>query len=311
MAAYWLSMGDIQPHGSYAGALRRGFEFAHELRAICGPVHFLVALSEDGGVAGTVFENGSGLTLRSVVSADPNGLGQGALYLSSQVQEAARSLADAQDQQVLAEHLLLAVLDQGSPQVQVALSRVGLDFKSVRGPVLEAIRMPLNAPTIAMPATMPRGTGDNPALAAPDLDPSAWEALCWRQEHLPIERVRKPSQRNSLYLVEQKASRKISQERKLDDDQLYSLRSRHRHEVEPRVSRARPDLIERPSTTLGEPPTFHTGVRRARRFPPRFLNFTVGWGTWFRNRQVGLNYRWFRLRTASYYRGAPQATNLS
>lgn len=37
-----------------------------------------------------------------------------------------------------------------------------------------------------------------------------------------------------------------------------------------------------------------------------FLNVTVGWGVWFRNRQVGLRDRWFRLRTIRSYRGAPQ-----
>ena len=50
-------------------------------------------------------------------------------------------------------------------------------------------------------------------------------------------------------------------------------------------------------------------ARRHRRRPGRTLalrNATVGWGTWFGNRRMGLRYRWFRLRTTSSYRGAPQ-----
>ena len=72
---------------------------------------------------------------------------------------------------------------------------------------------------------------DRPALAVEVLDPRAWAALRWRQEHLPLARLRRRS---------------------------------------------------------------------------RFLNFTYGWGAWFKNRQGGLGYRWFRLHAAPYYRGAPQ-----
>jgi hypothetical protein len=36
------------------------------------------------------------------------------------------------------------------------------------------------------------------------------------------------------------------------------------------------------------------------------LNFTVGWGTWFGNRRIGLRDRWFQLRTLGHFRHAPQ-----
>jgi hypothetical protein len=39
---------------------------------------------------------------------------------------------------------------------------------------------------------------------------------------------------------------------------------------------------------------------------PRGHNVTVGWGTWFDNRRVGLRNRWSRLRMTNSYRGTPQ-----
>ena len=55
---------------------------------------------------------------------------------------------------------------------------------------------------------------------------------------------------------------------------------------------ARTDLV-------GSAPRAAPGPGRRRR------GVTVGWATWFGNRQVGLRDRWFRLRTSWHYRGCP------
>ena len=72
-----------------------------------------------------------------------------------------------------------------------------------------------------------------------------------------------------------------------------------------------------PGRTFPGPRAHATGPRRGRwrwpagtggapAAPVALRNVTVGWGTWFGNRRVGLRDRWFRLRTSSSYRGAPQ-----
>jgi hypothetical protein len=59
-----------------------------------------------------------------------------------QAQEAATSLAAARDQPVVPEHLLIALLDQGTPEVTGLLSRAGLDPAAVRRAALAAIGAP-------------------------------------------------------------------------------------------------------------------------------------------------------------------------
>jgi hypothetical protein len=59
-----------------------------------------------------------------------------------------------------------------------------------------------------------------------------------------------------------------------------------------------------------------TPLRRSdlpRHWQPRFLIFTIGWGTWFGNRWAGIRYRrdciqtrLFAFRTRASYRGAPK-----
>jgi hypothetical protein len=57
-----------------------------------------------------------------------------------QAQEAATSLAAARDQPVAPEHLLIALLDQGTPEVIGLLSRAGLDRAAVRRAALAGDR---------------------------------------------------------------------------------------------------------------------------------------------------------------------------
>lgn len=289
--------------GPYLEAIRRGFQFARELGCGCGPVHFLVGMSEGHGPAAAALDPGHGRSLRAVVPATGGTLGDGAGYLHMQAQGGARSLAHGRGQDPGAEHLLVALLDQGTPEVLETLSRAGLDPAAVRQAALAAIGAAAGEPPVALPALTAAGTMDRPPLPVADLDGRTWAVLGWRQDHLPLDRLRSRSDREALSHLEWAAAWRLAQRLGLDDDQRYSLICHHTDEVEQRVASGRPEFAEsrrapgRPAGAMAM-----SSLRRRH----AFLNVTVGWGTWFQNRQVGLRDRWFRLRTIRYYLGAPQ-----
>jgi hypothetical protein len=302
--------------GPYLEAIRRGFLLAHELGQRCGPAHLLVGVAEGDGPAAAALDPGQDRSLRAAVSAKSDtqatvtsrspygGLG----HLHMQAQGAAMSLAETRGEPVKAEHLLIALLDQGSPSVLEALSRAGLDPGTVRQAAATAIGAPGLAP-IELPALTPAGTLDRAPLPVSELDERAWTALRWRQDHLPIGKLHHRSDREALLHLERNEAWRVADRLALDDDQRYSLISHHADEVGGRMDRARPDLSCAPSAPDRGRARAIALARRHRRRPGRTFalrNVTVGWGTWFDNRRVGLRDRWFRLRTTSSYRGAPQ-----
>jgi hypothetical protein len=293
--------------GPYLAAIRRGFQFACDLGCGCRPVHLLVGIAEGHGAAAAALDPGQGPSLRAVVTAAGNIRGDGAGFLHMQAQDAARSLAQARGEDLAAEHLLIALLEQGTSEVVETLSRAGLDPAAVRRAALAAIGAAAAEPRITLPPLTPAGTLDRPPLPVGDLDRRAWAALRWRQDHLPLGRVRRRSDWDALSHLEGKAAWRLTTRPALDDDQRYSLMWHHADQVEQRVARTRPDLA-RPRRALGRPATvmvISPGRRRLRRHgAPRF---TAGWAAWFGNRRTGLRDRWFRLRTIRYYRGAPQS----
>lgn len=314
-------VGDEQPGVPYLEAIRRAFLFAREHGRRCGPAEFLVGISEGPGPAATALDPGSGRTLREAASgadaltADAlaadglaaDGLaGRGAGYLHMQAQEAATSLAAARNQPATPEHLLIALLDQGTPEVAGLLSRAGLDPATVRRAALTAIGAPADLPLIPLPPLAPAGTLDRPPLPVTDLNPRAWTVLRWRQDHLPLGRLRRSGDLLALSHLERAAAWRLAERLGLDDDQRYSLVWQHDDQVRRLAARTRPDLA-RPG--LARPGLAQGAAARARRLRPRrlrFLNVTVGWSAWLGNRRVDLRDRWFRLRTTGYYRGCPQ-----
>jgi hypothetical protein len=225
-----------------------------------------------------------------------------------QAQGAAMALAESRGERVGAEHLLIALLDQRSASVREALGRAGLDPATVRQAAATAIGTP-GLPPIELPALTPAGTMDRAPLPVVELDDRAWAALRWRQDHLPIDSLHRPSDCEALLHLERNQAWRVADRLALDDDQRYSLISQHADEVGRRVERARPDLSPPPSARDRAQARAVAVARRHRRRPGRVLaigNLTVGWGTWFGNRRVGLRDRWFRLRTTGSYRGAPQ-----
>jgi hypothetical protein len=139
------------------------------------------------------------------------------------------------------------------------------------------------------------------------LDPRTWEVLRWRQEHLPLHRLKRRSHYDALWSLESRAARRVASRLVLDADQSSSLAVQHLTRVEDLAARAAPRLVERRFSKARTPTvTGHAQlVRRRRLRRPRWLSFTVGWGCWFSNRWVGVRDRWFTLRTLPSYRGAP------
>jgi hypothetical protein len=299
---------DQEPGGPYLEAIRRAFLFAHEHgHRGCGPAEFMVGISETSGSAAAALRPATGRSLREVAAAAGFPAASSAGYLHMQAQEAAQSLAASRGQPVGTEHLLIALLDQGTPEVAGLLSHAGLDSAAVRRSALAAIDAPVDLPRIALPAPTPAGTLDRSALQVADLDTRAWTVLRWRQDHLPLSRLHRPGDLQALSHLERAAAWRLAGRLGLDEDQRYSLISHHADQVAHLASRARPDLAPRTPpgrARRGRTITAPGRLRRPHRRLP-LLNVTVGWATWFGNRRVGLRDRWFHFRTIRHYRGCP------
>ena len=163
---------------AYLEAIRRGFNFARELGRVCGPVHLLVGISEGSGPPAAALS--AGRPVAEIVASAGDALGDGAAYLHVQAQGAARLFAASLGQRVGTEHLLIALLDQGTTEVQQALAHAGADPAAVRRAALTAVGAPDGQPPLALPPLTPAGTMDRPPLPVDHLDGRAWSVLRWR-----------------------------------------------------------------------------------------------------------------------------------
>jgi ClpA/ClpB-like protein len=283
----------MEPGGPYLEAIQHAFQFAHEHGRGCGPADFLVGISEGHGPAAAALDPGPGRTLREIAARAERPAAEPAGYLHMQAQAAATSVAATQGEPASPEHLLIALLDQATPQVTGLLSQAGLDPAAVRRAALAALGAPADLPPIPLPAPTPAGTLDRPPLPVADLDTRAWTVLRWRQDHLPLGRLHRAGDLQALSHLERAAAWRLADRLGLDDDQRYSLLRQHDDQVKRQATQARADLA-RPGGPM---------PRMRRR---HFANVTVGWAAWFSNRRVGLRDRWFRLRTTTHYRGCPQ-----
>ena len=300
------------PDSAHHQVLVRALGIASATGERARPVHLLAALSATSGPISEALTPPGGGPLFGHVD-DAADRGGGSSYLLAQTQQAAHLLASGRGESPRPEHLLLAALDQAEPQAMASLRRVGLDPNGVRSAALHILGAPADLPPIPMPALAPAGTMDRPALPVDELDRAAWAALSWRQEHLPLRRLRSAGRYHALCHLESRACSLIATKRGLDDDQRHSLLWHHLDRVEQLVAQAHPELIDDRSARTLSPTTSFPIARivtaRAhpwRRWRRRGLGFTVGWGTWFSNRRVEMRDRWFRLLTVVDYRGAPQ-----
>jgi 8-oxo-dGTP diphosphatase len=274
---------------AYMEAMRHGFEFARAMgRRQCRPVDVLVGVDE----ADASLFPGPGQSLREVAARMFAG-GDGAGYLHMQAQEAAQDLAGRLNQRPAPAHLLVALIDQGDPEVVAVLEASGRDPRAVRAHAAAAMGVEGNLPAVRMPPMVPAGTLDRPPLPPEAVDARALAAVRRRAEHLPLHMVRGARDRAALAELEAGEVLRIVRRLGLDDDQAYTLLSLHRAEVDQRTGATRPE-----------------GPRPRPRLPPRpglgrAARLTVGWGVWLGNRRAGLHRRWFRLRAARYYRESP------
>jgi hypothetical protein len=295
-------MGDAELSDAYLAAIRRAFDFARATGGGCRPVHFLVGIADGEGPAAAALSPPHDRSLRTVV-ADMGRVADGApaAYLHMQAQQGAMSLATSRGEQAGVEHLLIALLDQGTPEVLDTLRGAGLEPSAVRQAGLAALRAPADQPPIMLQPVTAAGTLDRPALPVTDLSPRSWALLRWRQGHLPLGMLRRPSDAEALVHLERAAVMRVADRLALDDDQRFSLLDHHEHAVRERVAQARPEL----ATPHGwrDPRATARAMMRRRH---RWLRVTVGWGVWVGNRRVAARDAWFRLRAARAYRGAPE-----
>jgi Clp amino terminal domain, pathogenicity island component len=270
--------------------------------------------------------------VRAVVAGSGGAPGSGAGYLHMQAQKAASEFAEARGQSLGPEHLLIALLDHGTQEVLEALSQAGLDRATVRRSALSGIGAPADHPPLGIPAPVPAGTMDRPPLPVDDLDQRAWAVLRWRQDHLPLARLRRAGDREALARLERAAAWGVADRLRLGDDQRYSLIRHHDDAVTQAIAReagvvapggpglaglrGAADSRARGAPGLGPHggPAVHARRvallhRRLGRYGlpgTAVLNLTVGWGAWLRNRRNSLDDRWVWLRTLRDYRGCPE-----
>ena len=201
-----------------------------------------------------------------------------------------------------AAQLLVALLDQGDDETISALDTAGLDGPALRRVALQILGAPLDLAPISMPPFTAAGTMDGPALEIESLDARAWRVLSWRQDHLPLDRVRKPPAAAALLAMEQRVAWRIADQACVDDDQRYSLRTRHRLGVQHRLGAVHPELVDSRGNMRISGAIFDRRLRRRTGLP----NFMVGWPTWFGNRRTGLRDRWFERTTRGAFRGQPR-----
>ena len=255
-------------------------------------MHFLVGIAEGRGPAATALAAGVGRPLREVVTAAGDIPGDSAAYLHGQAQGAAVSLTDSLGQRPAAEHLLVALIDQGTAEVLQTLSRAGLDPAAIRRAALADIRAPAAQPAVSLPLP-PAGTLDRPPLPVTELDGRAWRVLAWRHDHLPLDRLRRAGHRQALSRLERDKAPRLADRLDLDEDQRHSLIWHHNAAVE-QVAVASRGLASPPKPRVPWP------LRH-----PGFLAVTAGWAVWVDNRRVNLRDRWFKVRTLRPYHGAP------
>lgn len=176
---------------------------------------------------------------------------------------------------------------------------VGIDAAAVRCSALAELGAPPDLPVLAMPPLTPVGTLDRPPLDLEELDPRAWRVLTWRQQHLPLSRVRSAAHLATLTSWEERVAGRVADKASVDDDQRYSLVVHHRRAVEGCLGRVLA-RVDHPNPTCAA----KAGWSPYRR-PHMVPTFMLGWPTWFANRRVGMRDRWFRLTRAPAYRGQP------
>jgi Clp amino terminal domain, pathogenicity island component len=289
----------------------RALTIARDQGQRCRPVDLLAALAEvDGPIAESLRAPG-GRPLFPEAAAKPGMRGGSNGYLAAQAMSAAKRLAEERGEPMRPAHLLVAVLDQGDAEVTRALENANIRTTDARSSAQQVLGADSDLAPLTMPRITPAGTWDRPPIDISELDQDAWESLCWRQERLPLNRVRHKWHWSALSSLERGAAWRVANRYQVDDDQRYSLLSHHHDRVEALAHQAHPELVEtrqqlRERHQSG--PYMRVVSRRQRVWARGVPSFMVGWPTWFSNRRVGLRDKYFCLVTLPNYRGQPRPT---
>ncbi|MCL4414967.1 MAG: hypothetical protein M1522_09540 [Actinobacteria bacterium] len=291
--------------------VHRAFTIAKDQGQRCRPIHLLAALAEVAGPIGELLRAPDGGPMFPEAAAKPGMRGGANGHLAAQAMSAASRFAEERGEPMGPAHLLVAVIDQGDDEVTQALGSADIQVADARSLALNVSGAPPELSRVPMPRITPAGTSDRPPLDTSLLDKGAWESLCWRQERLPLHRVRHKWQWSALSSLEQGAAWRVAKRYQVDEDQRYSLLSHHRERVEALAHQAHPELVEtrRQARDRQQSLPLARVVSRPRRaWEGRFPRFMAGWPTWFSNRRVGLRNKYFWLVTLPSYRGQPGPT---
>lgn len=278
----------------------------------CRPVHLLAALSEVDDSIGTALRRPDGSVLMTRPDGVPPASGGGSSYLSMQTMQAAGEFASGRHEEESTAHLLVALIDQADSDVLDLMEQARINPGQARRLALSELAAPLDLPSIEIPPLTPAGYLDRPILDEAELDRAAWSMLTWRQAHLPLDALKGLRDWHCLYRLESQTARKVYRRLRLDADQELSLLGHHLRRVQSVAHEGQPEVVppvpppRRHDGPLVATP-LHVGDRRFRRhWQPRWLSFTIGWGTWFGNRCSGMKHRWHRLQTFVLCRPNPE-----
>ncbi len=218
------------------------------------------------------------------------------------------------DRTIQPEHLLLGLLAAtGSTAAQV-VQRAGTSVDDIRDRLLatmDPVSVEISPECRRDPASSTcRRAGSASGLRPispprSDLDHRAWQLLRWRQDHLPLDRVRGPSDWLALQHLEERAATRIVNRLKIEARHGYGLMAYHQLEVELLTAQAAPDCWAtwtrrqlRPPPESGPVPTTWW-ARHVPATPDRFRS-------WISRRWSHVRDLRFAILTRRSYRGGPK-----
>jgi hypothetical protein len=257
--------------------VRRAAELARA-GGVLTPAHLLIAITQTASFAGPPL-SGELLRLDDLdENADGADGGVSTDLLAGQVMGTAHAFGERRGEATGAAHLLVAILDQASPEVAALLQRADVDRTALRARALAVLGASVDTPRLPMAELPPAGTVDRPPLPLEQLPADAWEQLVARRQRLPLRKLRTISDWHAISANEQRAVRRLADRGRLTDDQRYSLLHLHHEEVQRLAAEARPAVVPAPAARSAESRLvakagWRPNARRRRLIP-------LGWRAW-------------------------------
>ncbi len=139
------------------------------------------------------------------------------------MQRAAKAFADARDETLCAEHVLLALLDQGNIEVRTAMRQSGINPRLARCEAAAALGIPGNLSVLPMPALPAFGTCGRRPLPLSEISPEATRVLQYRLSAIDVDQFRRPWQVRAMLRMESRAVQRILNSFALGADQYFSV----------------------------------------------------------------------------------------